>query len=220
MLAGPFVVGVLRAGPEWHHILLLFTLVVGYLAFFATGLWLRSSCKARYWPTVRAYSAMTAVLGLGVIAIRPDLLWWSFVFLPLLAISLWSSWRRTDRSLLNDGVTVLFASLITVVIVGADQPQAWVLAGLLVAYFAGTVLYVKSMIRNRGDRAMYLLSVGYHVVVCVPALVAGPWIGLFFVVLAVRAASVPRWWPRLTPAMLGVGEIGASAILTVLLIAG
>lgn len=218
MLMVPYVVGVLSAGPDWRHIPFLFALVVGYFAFFATGLWLRSRCKARYWPPVRAYGAMTAVLGASVILIEPQLLWWAIIFLPLLAISLWSSWRRTDRSLLNDGVTVLFASLITVVIIGADQVHAWVLAGMLFAYFAGTVLYVKSMIRNRGDRAMYLLSVGYHVVVCAPAFLMGPWIGVFFVVLAVRAAGVPRWWPRLTPAMLGVGEIAASAILTVLLL--
>lgn len=238
MLIVPFVVGVLNAGPDWRHIPLLFALCAGYLAFFATGLWLRSRCKGRYWPPVRAYGAIAAVLGMVIIVIEPELLWWSLAFLPLLAVSLWSSWQRTDRSLLNDGVTVLFACLMTVVVAGvgeparqgsaalagvawlpgADQAHAWVLAGLLFAYFAGTVLYVKSMIRNRGDRGMYLLSVGYHVAVCVPAFIAGPWIGWFFVVLAIRAAAVPRWWPKLTPAMLGVGEIVASLIITVLLL--
>lgn len=237
MLIVPFVVGVLDAGPDWRHIPLLFALLAGYLAFFAVGLWLRSRCKARYWPPARAYGALAGVLGLVVIAVEPTLLRWAVVFLPLLAISLWCSWRRADRSLLNDGVTVLFASLMTVVVAGvgdqragsaalaglawlpgADQPHAWVLAGLLFAYFGGTVLYVKSMIRNRGERGMYLLSVVYHVVVCVPAIMAGPWLGALFVALAVRAAVVPRRWPRLTPAQLGFGEIAASLILTVFLL--
>lgn len=218
MLAVPYVVGVLYAGPEWWHIPFLLALLAGYLAFFATGLWLRSRRKARYWPPVRAYSALAAVLGTVVILLTPELLWWAVVVLPLLAVSLVSSWQRTDRSLLNDGVTTLFASLIAVMIIGPNDAHAWVLAGLLFAYFAGTVLYVKSMIRNRGDRAMYLLSVGYHVVVCIPAFLTGLWLGLFFAVLALRSAAVPRWWPRLTPAMLGVGEIAASLILTVLLL--
>ncbi len=239
MLIVPFVVGVLDTGPDWRHIPLLFALFAGYLAFFAAGLWLRSRCKSRYWPPVRAYGALAIVLGVVVMAIEPGLLRWAVVFLPLLVVSLWCSWRRADRSLLNDGVTVLFACLMTVVVAGvgehggrpgsaalagvawlpgADQARTWVLAGLLFAYFGGTVLYVKSMIRNRGDRSRYLLSVVYHVVVCVPAALAGPWLGALFVVLAVRAAIVPRWWPRLTPAMLGIGEIAVSLILTVLLL--
>jgi hypothetical protein len=239
MLLVPFIVGVLDTGPDWRHIPLLFALLAGYLALFATGLWLRSRCKARYWPPVRAYGVLAVVLGVIVIAIEPRLLRWAVVFLPLLAVILWCSWRRADRTLVNDGVTVVLACLMTVVVAGvggagersgsaalvglawlpgADQTRAWVLAGLLFAYFAGTVLYVKSMIRNRGNRARYLLSVIYHVVVCGPAVMAGPWLGVLFGVLATRAAVVPRWWPRLTPAMLGVGEIAASLILTVLLL--
>ena len=144
------------------------------------------------------------MLGVVVVAIEPELLRWAVVFLPLLAISLWCSWRRADRTLLNDGVTVLAACLMTVVVAGAGgsggrpgtpalaglawwpgagQARSWVLAGLFFAYFAGTVLYVKSMIRDRGDRGRYTLSVAYHVAACVPAAMAGPWLGALFAVL-------------------------------------
>jgi len=239
MLVVPFAVGVLDAEPSWRHLPLLLAWLVGYLAFFAAGLWLRSRCKPRYAPPVRAYGALTVALGLVVVAIEPELLRWAAVFLPLLAASLWCSWRRADRTLLNDGVTVLAACLMTVVVAGvgenggrpgtpglaglawlpgADQARPWVLAGLLLAYFAGTVLYVKSMIRNRGDRGRYALSVAYHAAVCVPVAAAGPWLGALFVALAVRAAVVPRRWPGLTPARIGVGEIAASLALAALLL--
>jgi hypothetical protein len=72
-----------------------------------------------------------------------------------------------------------------------------VLAGLLLAYFAGTVLYVKTMIRDRGDVERYRLSVTYHVAVCVPAAIASPWFGALFAAFAVRAAVVPKRWPGL-----------------------
>ena len=94
------------------------------------------------------------------------------------------------------------------------------LAGLLLAYFAGTVLYVKTMIRDRGHVGRYRLSVMYHVAVCVPASVASPWLGALFVVLALRATVVPKRWPGLTAATIGVGEIVASLTLaTILLLA-
>lgn len=239
MLIVPFAVGTLDAGPTWRHLPLLFAWLVGYLAFFAAGLWLRSRRKPRYWPPVRAYGALAVALGLVVVAIELDVLRWAIVFVPLLAVSLWCSWRRADRTLLNDGVTVLAACLMTVVVAGvgehggragipgsaglawlpgADQARPWVLAGLLFAYFAGTVLYVKSMIRDRGNRGRYALSVAFHAAVCVPAVAAGPWLGLLFVVLAGRAAVVPRRWPELTPAAIGVGEIAASLALAALLL--
>lgn len=239
MLVVPFAVGALDAGPSWRHVPLLLTWLAGYFMFFATGLWLRSRRKARYWPPVRAYAVLTAVLGLVVVMIEPDLLRWAVVFAPLVSVSLWSSWRRADRSLLNDAVTVLAACLMTVVVAavgthggarstpglpgltwlpGADQVRPWVLTALLLAYFAGTVLYVKTMIRNRGDRRRYALSVAYHVVVCVPAAAVNPWLGLLFVALALRSAIVPQRWPGLTPAALGAGEIVASITLGALLL--
>jgi YwiC-like protein len=200
MLIVPFVVGTFDAGPSWRQLPLLFAWLVGYFAFFAAGLWLGSRGKHRYAPPVRTYGVLTVVVGVVVIAVQPGVLHWAVVFLPLLAFSLWCSWRRADRSLLNDGVTVLAACLMTVVatgfgerlaepgtaalsglawLPGADQGRARVLAGLLLAYFAGTVLYVKTMIRDRADPGRYPLSVMFHVAVCVPAAVASPVGGAF-----------------------------------------
>lgn len=239
MLMVPFIVGALDAGPSWRHLPLLFAWLAGYFAFFAAGLWLRSRGKRRYLPAVRAYAVLSVVLGLVVIAVEPDVLLWAVVFLPLLAVSLWCSWRRLDRSLLNDGVTVLAACLMTVVaagfgervgqpetpslaglawLPGADQGRPWVLTGLLLAYFAGTVLYVKAMIRDRGDVGRYRLSVAYHVAVCVPAAIVSPWLGALFAVFALRAAVVPKCWPGLGAATIGIGEIVASLALATMLL--
>lgn len=223
MLLVPFLVGVAEAGADWRHLPMLAALVVGYFAFFATGLWLRSHGKRRYRAPVLAYGSATAVVGAVVIAIDPLLLGWSVVLGPLLAVSLWFSWRRQERSLANDAVVVIAASLMSVIAAGVGGapvgPRTWVIAALLALYFGGTVLYVKSMIRNRGDALRYRLSVGYHVVACAPAIAAGLVPGAVFALLAVRAALVPRRWPTATPAALGVGEILASAAVAAALIA-
>lgn len=239
MLIVPFAVGAIYSGLTWRHVPLLLAWLVGYFAFFAAGLWLRSGGKPRYWPPVRTYGVLAVALAVVVIVIAPEELHWAVVFLPLLGLSLWCSWRRMDRSLLNDGVTVLAACLMTVVTVGfgeqlgkpgaaylaelawlpgADQARPWVLAGLLMAYFAGTVLYVKTMIRDRADVGRYRLSVAYHAAVCVLASVASPWLGVLFVVFAIRAIVVPRWWPGLTAARIGAGEIVASLTLATMLL--
>jgi hypothetical protein len=107
MLIVPFAVGALDAELSWRHLPLLFAWLVGCLALFAAGVWLRSRGKRRYWPPVRTYGVRTVVLGLVAIAVAPHVLHWVVVLLPLLAFSLWCSWRRADRSVFNDGVTVL-----------------------------------------------------------------------------------------------------------------
>ncbi|MGV8977083.1 MAG: YwiC-like family protein [Cellulomonas sp.] len=232
MLIVPVVVGAVRAGPTWRHLLLVVAWLAAYFAFFAIGLWLRSGRKARYVAPVRAYSILTTVLGLALIASRPSLVTWGAVYAPLLAISLWHSARRADRSLVNDAVTMVAASIMVVVaaglgsgaptawtwLPGASDHATWAAAALTFAYFFGTALYVKTMIRDRGDRRRYAESVRYHTLICVPAFFWNPWAGLLFVTLAVRAVVVPRTWPHATPRSVGLGEVGASVALALLLV--
>ena len=231
MILLPLGVGAVHAGARWWHLLLLVTWLVAYLAFFAAGLWLRAHRRAKYVPAVRAYAVATALLGTATVLTAPEplhLLRWGVVYAPLLAVSLRASWVRADRSLLNDAVTVLAASLMAVVAHatvpgpvwlpgGADE--AWALAAVLLGYFLGTVLYVKTMIRERGNRAMYAASVGYHAALVPAVALFWPWLAALFAALAVRAAVVPRVWPGASPRMVGFGEVAASVTLGLLLVA-
>lgn len=177
MLVAPLLVGVVGGGARWLHLLLAATWIVAYFAFNATGLWLKARRRRRYWPPVRAYGIALAVLGVPLILLDPQLLWWAPVFAPMLAIGLWCSWTRRDRTLLNDGATVLAACAMTVVAwqLGSfpyDAPAAaWTWAVVLWVYFFGTAFYVKTMIRERGNRVMLGVSIGYHAVATVVLLV-------------------------------------------------
>jgi hypothetical protein len=232
MLVVPPVVGALVAGVTWWHALLLTAWLAAYLAFAAAGLWLRSGRKARYRPPVLVYGSATALLGGALLAARPALLSWGPVYAVLLAVSLAASARRADRSWANDVVTVLAASLMTLVAAGtgavrareagesawwpppgSDDPAARLAAVALFAYLLGTVFYVKTMIRDRGRRGAYVASVTYHVVVAVAGTVVDPLLGVVGVLLAVRSAVVPRRWPRLRPALVGAGEVVATIVV-------
>lgn len=250
MLLAPLVVGAVHGGPGWVHLLLLVAWVVAYLAFYAAGLWLRARLRPRYRPPVVAYGTATAVLGVGLITLEPAVATWGLVYAPLLATSLVFSWRRRDRALGNDLVTVLAACLMAVVayglgtragagdgvllggaggglatgpggvLPGAASASAWAIAAVLLAYFFGTVLYVKTMIRERANRRMYLASVSHHVVVALVAWLSGVdvLVSAVLTLLAVRAAVVPRRWPTATPRALGMGEIAATAALAAALL--
>ena len=227
MLAAPPLVGALIGGPSWWHLLLALAWLSAYCTFYATGIWLKSGRKARYRAPVIGHGAVLAVLGGTVLVTHPALLHWAPVYAVLLAVSLICSARRRDRSWLNDVVTVLAACGMTPVFAGLGHPdwwgggRSWAAAGLLAAYFLGTVPYVKTMIRDRGKRSTYRISLGYHAVLLVGALEAAWWPGTpaqnwLLVPLAVglllRAALMPRRGPT-RPAVVGAGEVLATALV-------
>ena len=95
--SGAFHPAIALLGPTW---------LLGYFAFFAAGLWLKSRFKPRYRNAVATYSGITVVLGIGLVVLHPQWWVWGLVFGPLTALGLWFSWRRDERSLLSDLVTV------------------------------------------------------------------------------------------------------------------
>lgn len=251
MLVVPAVVGALLTAATWRNALLLVTWLVAYLAFHATGLWLRASRRPRYWPPVRAYGLAVLVLGGTLLASAPGVLRWAPVYAVLLATSLTCSVRRADRSWLNDGVTVGAAMLMTVVAAGlgrdadpgagtlggtwvppgAGDTAVWTTTAVLAAYFLGTVPYVKTLLRERGNRAVLTFSIAYHAALIVIA--AAVLVGLaardaeadsltvaaLLVVVAVglllRAVLVPRRRPWPSAKAIGFGEIAATLVVTV-----
>ncbi|TVR20838.1 MAG: hypothetical protein EA387_11120 [Nitriliruptor sp.] len=154
MLALPVVVGVWLVGATWVHLALAAFWLVGYLAFDAASRWLRSRRRRRELTPLLVYGAATLPLGLLTLVFAPHLLRWVPLYLPLLAVSLWLTARGAERSLGNDVVTVVAACLMAPVAYDAGGGDTlgpvWVAFGVLVAYFLGTVLYVKTMIRERG----------------------------------------------------------------------
>ena len=76
-------------------------------------------------------------------------------------------------------------------------------------YFGGTVLYVKSLIRERGNTGFLVLSVAAHAVATLVVLAFSGWLAVVFLLLTLRAALVPRLHVR-------PGQIGAAEMVSVL----
>ncbi len=237
MVVVPWLLGfvwVVRDGGAVVSSLLLFAFwLMGYFAFFATSQWLRSRFKRRFVPAVRAYAIATGALGIGLLALRPE--WWSWVivFAPLATLSLWLAWRRRDRSLLSGVTTVAAASLLPLVL-GSEGLLPWSVAPELVGvslvtfgYFFGTVLYVKTIIRERGSVGWVVASVAWHLV-CVAGSFAVPGglprllVASFFALMAARAWLVPWLGPlrgrNFTAKAVGLGEFVSTAVLMVVLL--
>lgn len=215
MLATPLVVGVLASGPAWVHLPLAAFWFAGYFLFFATGLWLKSGRRARYLPPVRAYAVLAGALGLLTLALDPGLLRWAPLFTVPLAVGLVASAVRDERSLWSGVSTSAGSSLMVLVAYdaggGTDWVRAWTLTGVVGAYLVGTVLYVKTMIRERGQDRYQWLSALFHGAATVAMTWVDPWLVGVFALLTIRAAVLPAY--RLSPRAVGIGEIVATVVV-------
>ncbi|WP_409484550.1 YwiC-like family protein [Arsenicicoccus dermatophilus] len=259
MLAVPAVTGttllVRDHGWRWAALPVLALTLLGYLLLNATSLWLRSWRKARYLPPVRAYASATAILGLITLLLAPALAGWLVPAAPLVGVALVLAARRQDRALASGLVTVTAACLVTPVLWSAGLPGRAPLGALTavadavrdpaprraagvavlttvaqLTYFVGTVAYVKTMIRERGDRGWLVGSVAYHAA-CTLALLTAAALGtpplvhplarwalvVLMGVTTARAALMPRLAARpgrtITPLQVGLLELGLSAAL-------
>ena len=215
MLATPLLVGTLAAGPALVHVALAAFWFAGYLLFFATGLWLKSRRRDRYLPPVRAYAVLTVALGLVTLALDPGLLRWAPLFIAPLALGLVASALRDERSLWSGVATSAGSSLMVLVAYdaggGTDWVRAWTLTGVVAAYLVGTVLYVKTMIRERGQDRYQWLSALFHGAATVAMTWVDPLLVGVFALLTIRAAVLPAY--RLSPKAVGIGEIVATVVV-------
>jgi hypothetical protein len=216
MLLVPWLAGVLTAGFRWVHLPLLGAWLAGYLASYYVFQAVKTRRFGRFRAQLVAYGVPTILLGGLVLALRPAVLWYAPAYAALLAVNAGYALRHRERALVNDLASVAQSCLM--VFVGATVagvPLDRVLPAFLAAtaYFVGTVLYVKTMIRERGHAGYYRASVAYHLaILAVAAWFRAP-VAILFAGLLVRAIVFPR--RRMTPKQVGIIEIVASALLLV-----
>lgn len=219
MLAVPYLAGVLVAGWRWPVAPLAGAWLAGYLLSYFVFQAVKSRRPRRYRTQITLYAVLALPLAAVVVAARPTVLWYAPAYAVLWGINAWYARRRRERALLNDLASVVQSCLIVFVVATITGTDPVAVAGVFaacLAYFAGTALFVKTMIRERGDPAYRRWSVGYHAAVLPLAAWLSPLLGALFAWLLVRA-----WWlpgRRLAPKHVGMIEI-ANSVLLLLVIA-
>lgn len=228
MLAVPYLAGLLVAGYRWADAALAGAWLAGYLLSYYLFQSVKSRRPGRYRAQLALYAGVAAPLAVLVVVARPQVLWYAPGYAALLAVNAWYAARRRERALLNDVASVLQSCLIVLVvatIAGTVTADAFVAFVLCLAYFLGTVFYVKTMIRERGNPRYRRWSAWYHLValgVAAAAQLAGAapsqrstatglWAGALFAWLLARAVLLPG--RGLPPKQVGLIEMANCAAL-------
>ncbi len=216
MLIVPYLAGLLAAGWRWPDLPLLVAWLGAYLFSYYLLQAVKTGRWQRYLAQLGLYGAVTLPAAVLVLVARPEVLVIAPGYAVLFAVNAAYSWRRRERALVND-VASIIQSCLMVFVVGtvADAPLATVgpAFALCLAYFLGTVFYVKTMIRELGNVAFHRWSGGYHLLALIASGLLDPWNLPFFGWLLIRSVILPG--RGLIPKQVGLIEIANCAILLV-----
>ena len=192
--------------PSWAALPLLITWWAGYFTYFAITIWVKSRLRKKHLPPVLTYGAITALAGIAALITQWQLISWLPIFAPIIAVAVYETIKRRERSLASGWSTVLAAAMMlpTVASISTSGTPAAVSADLWWAtawfalYFGGSIYYVKTLIRDFGNRTRFIQSVIFHAIVCVAAMglaLAQPhtWpVAVVSALLLARSYAVPR----------------------------
>jgi hypothetical protein len=225
MLAVPFLLGVAASRPSPWQLLLAVTALTGYLASATAQTWLRSRRRDMSLAPTLTYGILFVASGLVLVAAYPQLLLSLVVLVPTGAVTLGGARPGAKRDLANSFAQAAQALVLVpaaaVVSGDVDVETVALMTVVAAAYLVGTVLVVRSVLRERDNRAFANVSTGYHVVLVVLAAAALPvaW-AVVAALLAMRAVALPalqrRWAGTdrpLRPLQVGLVEMAGSVLV-------
>lgn len=224
MLLVPFVLGVAAAGPVWLHVPLFLFWLLAYLFSFVFLQGIRTKRWRRLRNPLLLYGAALTASGLVLLAGKPALILWVPLFMPLFLVNCLYSHINKERTFVNDMAAVVqfhFIIFVAVAVAGGSEwSTAWALFAVSLAYFVGTIFYVKTIIREKNNPVYYGMSVVYHALLPLAiCFLYGSWLlAAMFAILLLRAVWVPK--AGLKVKISGMLEVALAALFTVVAIFG
>ncbi|MDI3257749.1 MAG: YwiC-like family protein [Kyrpidia sp.] len=214
MWIGPLIVGIGATPWKYTQILLVGASLFAFMAAdpFLQGL-RQPRRRGYWWRWAWGYGVVAAAFGIPLLVAVPGLVFAGIGAAVCLAVNSVFALRRQDRHLVNDLLAIAGLTLtgIAAYLVGRgslDEP-AWGFWALCVAYFFGTALYVKSLIRERRNRTLKWAANVYGTVLALTCLAAGWAVAVACLPAAVRAWAIRQERPPKVKT-IGILEIAIS----------
>lgn len=220
----PLILGFIVGGWSWLALAFSFAWVLAYPASYYLGRavvirWRRgnwSRLARRELGYARPWIVLAAIPSVMLVIFRPWLLLVGVVLALLWAVSVWLTRIGHERGASNDLLLVTQAALAVPLMwtIGhntAPPGSAWMAAFVCLVFFTGSVLHVKSLIREADDPRWAIASRVYNCAT-VGMGILSPWLLLPFGAAAIRSFAVPR---GARPAVVGAVEIVVSTLVVI-----
>ncbi|ULG72496.1 YwiC-like family protein [Macrococcus brunensis] len=217
MLIMPFLFGVFAGEFNLFHLLFI---LGWFLVFFATDnllFYIKKRKKDNGYLLSAGMFGVLAALCLGVLILRqPSLLFFFGMMIPFGGLNIYFASIRDERNVLNDLSAVIIFSIAGCIsyFIGHEELDGEMIKVFVFSflYFVGTILYVKTMIREKRNVKYKWLSFSYHMLL----VVAGFWfhvlMGIAVVPSLIRAVTF--YGKNYKPMKIGIVEIANACFVT------
>lgn len=226
----PALAGLVVAGATPARLWLVVAWLLCYCVQFTWARWLKSRFQRRYLPPAAVYVTLLVVVGVPFLIVHPSVLIWAPCYVVLAAVSFWGAWVRKDRSLWSNAASVLATTMMAEVVFALDEygsgqrPTGWILAVIFALTQFGSVLFVKTMMRERRSRGHLIASWAWHGALLLAAVVVSATVTASAAALAgaaavllLRAVAMPLLARNRTfkPIVVGMVEMVTSLLVFV-----
>lgn len=217
MLIVPFLFGIFAGKFSLFHILFI---LGWFLVFFATDNYLFYVKKRKkqigYLKSSAMFGSLAALLFIPVVIHQPKVLFLFLLMMPFAYINIYFAKMRNERHVLNDVCAVTIFSIAGVISYYIGTSHINRVAALVfmmsMLYFGGTILYVKTMIREKKNDTYKWMSFIYHIFLVSLGFLLSPVIGLAAVPSLIRAVGF--YGRNLKPIKIGIVEIANACFIT------
>ena len=238
----PVLAGSALGGFTWLQLLLATSWVIAFLWFDVFTVWMKAVVRVdrtgarrirpyrgrRYVPALVVYGLIALSGALALVIIWPKILLWALAILPCFLIAWGQMWQGKYQSFLARASAIVASALLTPIAYElGSHPDNWyralVSTAFIATYFIGTIPYVKTLIRERGNPVWTRFSLGYHLGMTTAAVIAAAlgyitwWMALAWAILTIRAWAYPEAGRRrgkpLRPPVIGVSEFAFTAVV-------
>lgn len=219
MVSVPFIFGMMAGHPQWMHLPLFLAWLFLYMASYPFLQAFKKRANRQHlikWGIV--YSSLALICVAFPLYRNPELLYFAIPLVGLLLVNIWHVKRKSEREIVNDLCAILIFSLggAAAYLIGGGYWDRMMLLVVLFnfLYFTGTVFFVKSVFRKRGNPSWSLAARFYHVLLLiVPWIVGLPWLTLAYLLATLRAFRYAG--KQMRPMKVGIIEIVSSVFFLI-----
>ncbi|WP_239740035.1 MULTISPECIES: YwiC-like family protein [unclassified Mammaliicoccus] len=219
MIVLPIAFGIAATGFTYFHLLLYLGVLASYFMSDQIFFYLKKRKKIiGYIYTAGIFALIVVISFVPIVLHKPVTIWIFLLMVPLSLLNAYFAKKKNERAFTNDLIAVLIFCLFGVISallnVSITDVQSWLPVFILsFLYFFGTILYVKTMIREKKSVKYKWSSWIYHLCIVVVGFFIHPLVMLMYIPSLIR--SVVLYGKKIKIMHVGLIEIANSVFVLV-----
>ena len=220
MIVLPIAFGIAVGGFSFLHLLLYLGVLAVYFMSDQVFFYLKKRKKQKgYLYTAGIFFIVVLISFIHIVILRPETFYIFLLMIPLSLVNAYFAKKKNERAFTNDLIAVIIFCLFGIISTLLNQSlldvNKWFTVFIIsFLYFFGTILYVKTMIREKKSQKYKWSSWLYHAFIVLIGLLIHPIIMVMYIPSLVRA--IVLYGRKIKIMQVGMIEIANSVFVLIM----